>query len=81
MNRNTADVDQLLNMVRQLINTVKDVNMPDEVVNDTISKLLVGLDQVMSRIDGNQDKPKNSALINKMEIDPPKKPKSRKKKA
>jgi hypothetical protein len=65
------------------VSLVKDETLPDAHADREVAKLLVGLDQLMSRIDGNSDEaPKGvNQLAARMEIDPPKKTTTRTKKA
>lgn len=78
---NSNDVEKVLNLVRQLVNLVKDESLSDDQADREVAKILVNLDIVMAKIDGGDDAPKGNQLTSRMQIDAPKKKPAAKKKA
>jgi hypothetical protein len=68
----SKDIEMVLEMVRQLVAAVKDDSLDDEDADQLVGKLLVGLDQMMAKIDGDDPSMAPPHLINKLEIEPPK---------
>lgn len=80
-NQRSKDIDKALEMVRMLVAAVRDDSLEEEEADQLVGKLLVGLDQIMARIDGTDTAMTPPHLVNKIEIEPPKsKSKSRAKK-
>jgi hypothetical protein len=71
-NPKSKDIDMVLEMVRQLIAAVKDDSVHEDEADELVGKLLFGLDQMMSRIDGDDTGMAPPHLIDKLEIEPPK---------
>jgi hypothetical protein len=70
------DINRVLDLVRELLMIVRDESADDSTSDREVGRILLGLDQMMAKIDGDTKKGKKDHI--KMEILTPKKKKGTK---
>ena len=74
----SKDINKVLDTVRRLVSVIKDESIAEREADKQVGRLLVALDQLMSKIDGDSDTvPTKMAKAEhlKIEIESPKKAK------
>lgn len=75
----SKDINKVLDTVRQLVSIVKDESIPEREADKQVGRLLLALDQLITKIDSDSDAlPTKIAKADhlKLEIEPPAKSKT-----